>query len=126
MSETSISQNPVLIDGPSTMTSSLDAHDRPPESIKSVYKKYQKLTLEAIQSDPLILDFRRGLNGEQQCSVRKVDNVPQSSISAACSYLGLAEAHKCMELDLHVSVYESETISGEPLIVRTEGNPTHC
>lgn len=94
------------------MTNSLDARDRPPESIKSVYKGYQKVTLEAIQSDPRILDFRRGLNGEQQCGVRKVDSVLQSSISAAYSHLGLVEAHKGIQLSLPVSVYEIEALPG--------------
>lgn len=96
------------------MTNSLDAHDRPPELIKSVYKRYQKLTLEAIQSDPMILDFRRGLSDEQQCSVRKADSIPQSLVSAACSHLGLARASQGMQLSMHVPVYETHTVPGEP------------
>ena len=95
------------------MTNSRDAHDRPPQSIKSVYKRYQKLTLEAIQKDPTILDFRRGLNDEQQCSVQKVDSVQQSFMVAACSHLGLSEAHRDTQFSAHVSVYEIEAVPGE-------------
>ena len=96
------------------MTNSLNPHDRPPQFIKSVYKRYQRLTLEAIQSDPMILDFRQSLSDEQQCSVRKIDNVPQSLINAACSHLGIAEVHKGVQLSMHVPVYETEAVPGEP------------
>ncbi len=104
----------MMTNGPSNiMANSLDAHDRPPESIKSVYKIYQKLSLEAVQSDPTILDFRRGLSDDQQCNVQKVESVPQSLIIAACSHLGLVEAHRGMQFSGHVSVYEIEAVPGE-------------
>ncbi|CAF9903065.1 MAG: hypothetical protein ALECFALPRED_000119 [Alectoria fallacina] len=94
------------------MINSLDARDKPPEFIKSIYKKYQKLTLEVIQSDPMILDFRRASNCASQCRVRKIDSVPQSLILAAYSHLGLAENDKGMQLSLHTSVYETEAVPG--------------
>ena len=37
----------------------LDAHDRPPESIRQAFKKYRKLQLFEIDSDPRILDLQR-------------------------------------------------------------------
>jgi alkylated DNA repair protein alkB family protein 1 len=33
----------------------LDPHERPPDSIRSVYKKYQKIKLEALNNDPDIV-----------------------------------------------------------------------
>ena len=96
------------------MIDSLDAHDRPPGFIKEVYKRYQKLTLEAIQSDPTILDFRRGLTNEQQCKIRKVDSVPSSVIKTACSYLGPTEAHTDAASSVDLPVYETEAVPGEP------------
>lgn len=99
------------------MINNLDAHDRPPESIKGVYKIYQKLTPEAIQSDPTIIDFRRGLTGEQQCKVRSIGSVPLSSIDAACSHLRLAGAHKDAAhaaLSLDVPMYETIAVPGKP------------
>ena len=95
------------------MANSLNAHDRPPASIKSVYKRYQKLSLEAVQSDPTLFDFRRGLSGDQKCNVQKVDSVPQSLIVAACSHLGLAEAHRGMQFSAQVSVYKVKAVPGE-------------
>ena len=94
------------------MTNSLDARERPPESIKELYKRYQKLTLEAIRSDPTILDFRRGLSGEQQCKVRRVSSVPRSSMDAACSHLRHPEARKAVAPNV-VPVYEIEAVPGE-------------
>ena len=96
------------------MINNLDAHDRPPSPIKSVYKRYQKLTLEAIQSDPTLLDFRQGLTNEQQCKIRKVDSVPSSLIKAACSCLGPTEAHTDAASNVDLPVYESEAVPGEP------------
>ena len=92
---------------------SLDAYARPPESIKGVYKKYQKLGIEAIQSDPTILDFRQGLSEEQECGVRKVGCVPLSSISAACSHLKVAESHKGLAPDADVPIYGVAAAPGE-------------
>ena len=96
------------------MNNGLDAYGRPPELIKSVYKRYQKLTPEAVQSDPTILDFHWGLSDKQQCSIPKVASVSRSSIVAACTYLGLAEAHEDMQLSTHASVYETDAVPGEP------------
>ena len=96
------------------MIHSLDAHDKPPEFIKSAYKRYQKLTLEAIQSDPTILDFHLGLSDEQQCRVRQLGSVSQSTTKAACSHLGLAEAYKGVASSVDVPIYETEAVPGEP------------
>ena len=92
----------------------LDARDRPPDSIKRFYKRYQKLTPEAIQSDAAILDFRRGLTEEQQRKVRKIGSVPPSSIDAACSNLASTEAHKDVAHSADVPVYETDALPGEP------------
>ena len=94
--------------------SSLDARDRPPDFIKSFYKRYQKLALEAIQVDSTILDFRLGLSSEQQSEVRKVGSVPLSSVDAAYSRLRCAEAHKCLTSTVDVPIYEIEALPGEP------------
>lgn len=94
------------------MINKFDARDRPPEFIKTVYKRYQKLTFDAIESDPVILDFRRGLSDEQRCGVRKIGSVPQSSIDAASLHLGLVDAPKSMQLSIHVSVYETDVVPG--------------
>lgn len=95
------------------MIDSLNAHDRPPDFIKKVFKRYQKLTLEALESDPTVLDFRRGLTNEQQCKFRKVDSVPSSLLKTACSYVGPTEAHTDAAISVDLPVYETEAVPGE-------------
>ena len=95
--------------------SSLNARDRPPESIKRFYKRYQKLTLEAIQAESTILDFRLGLSSEQQSGVGKIGSVPLSSVDAAYTRLGCAEAHKCLTSSVDVPIYEIKALPGEQL-----------
>ena len=95
--------------------SSLDSRERPPESIKSFYKRYQKLTLEDIQADSTILDFRLSLSNRQLSGVRKIGSVPLSSVDAACSRLRCAEAHKCLTPSVDAPIYEIEALPGEPL-----------
>ena len=95
------------------MINSFDPRDRPPENIKRVYKRYQKLTPEAIQADPTILDFYRGSDG-QLCKVRKVGSVPSSSIDAACSNVRMTEAHKDVASNVDVTVFETEAVPGKP------------
>ena len=96
------------------MINSLDACERSPDSIKRVYKKYQKLTPEAIQTDPTILDLRRGLSNKQQCEVRKVGSVLPCSINSASLWLGLAESLKNVGSSVDVPVFETEAVPGEP------------
>ena len=95
------------------MINSLDARDGPPASIKCIYKRYQKLTLEAVQSDSTVLDFHRGLSDEQQSKVRKIDSVSLSSIDAACAHLRVDAASKDVARSADVPVYETIDIPGE-------------
>ena len=51
----------------------LDAHERPPEALRHVYKRYQSLSrehekdiLSGLDSDQHVLDFARGLTGPQR------------------------------------------------------------
>lgn len=36
----------------------LDAHQKPPEQLKALFKKYQKATKEDLENDPAIIDLR--------------------------------------------------------------------
>lgn len=44
----------------------IDAHEKPPEVLRASFKKHQKLPLAAVESDPNIVDFKRGLLPHQQ------------------------------------------------------------
>ena len=49
----------------------LDAHQRPPDSLRNVYKKYTKRDQNLCIDD--VVDFAGGLNGKQEKSFEKVD-----------------------------------------------------
>lgn len=62
----------------------LDARQKPPESIKASYKLYQKLSLEAISTDPGIIDFSRGLSIEQAQKCKQVSRISYDCVRLAC------------------------------------------
>lgn len=43
-----------------------NAHEKPPETFKSLFKKYQKLSIDAVDRDRDVVDFDRGLLAHQQ------------------------------------------------------------
>lgn len=45
---------------------SLDPHEKPPAVLREVFKRYQKVSYDALHSDPDVLDFQRGLSSSQQ------------------------------------------------------------
>ena len=49
----------------------LDAHERPPASLKEIYKKHRKQTRAELEADGTIADFRRGLSHEQGKDFRR-------------------------------------------------------
>lgn len=48
----------------------MDPYERPPEAIRALYNSYRKMELALLDGDAFVLDFRRGLNSEQQRHVR--------------------------------------------------------
>ncbi|KAF1809757.1 hypothetical protein P152DRAFT_441208 [Eremomyces bilateralis CBS 781.70] len=40
----------------------LDAHAKPPDNVRSLYKRYQRMRPEELKTDPLILDFSKNID----------------------------------------------------------------
>lgn len=91
----------------------LEPHDKPPEALRNVYKKYQKFTPSELQSDPTVLDFQRGLTQEQQKIIERVDEVQSSAIDAACLLLGSDDDLNGSQSNGSVQVYQSKAIPGK-------------
>lgn len=92
----------------------LDARQKPPESIKASYKLYQKLSLEAISTDPGIIDFSRGLSIEQAQKCKQVSKISYDSVRLACHrfrHTGNEEPWPPRE----IAVFEHEDIPGEAM-----------
>lgn len=92
----------------------LDARQKPPESIKASYKFYQKLSPEAISTDPNIIDFSRGLSTEQAKKCTQISKIPYDTIRLAC----LRFNHRRYEEPWpprDKAVFEHEEIPGEAM-----------
>lgn len=66
----------------------LDARQKPPESIKTRYKFYQTLDSVALDRDPDILDFSRGLSLQQQEKCKQVGTMSLDKVRNACIRFG--------------------------------------
>lgn len=96
-----------------------DARRSPPESIRSFYKTYQRISPIALNSDPAILDFNRGIGAEQQDSLRVAGSVSHHCIRDACARFGSHGHDQFAMLKLDVAVNESPDVPGEPSIGST-------
>ncbi len=90
----------------------LDAHERPPVSIKKVYKFYQKISQAALKTDDGILDLSGGLRATFHNRISEVDEISSSSVSAACRYLRDGKELAMDFLGSGVKVYEANNIPG--------------
>lgn len=66
----------------------LDAYKKPPDHLKKIYKFYQSLNPNALQMDPGIIDFQRGLSAEQSKGCKKLDTVLPRTMEVACLPFG--------------------------------------
>ena len=90
----------------------LDPHQKPPETIKAIYKHFQKLSIDAIREDSKLLDFERGLNGEQAERCKEAKTISGQNVKAACLSLQLHQKldwGPCSD----VLVFEHEDAPGE-------------
>ncbi|KAF9636379.1 hypothetical protein BFW01_g7275 [Lasiodiplodia theobromae] len=91
---------------------SLDAHERPPEHIRHVYKKYQKLRGNALNDDPQLLDPRDSNAVDRLHVVRFID---PTDLRSAFQDFAAAESSDSLALpDTPVPVYEHRHMPGRP------------
>lgn len=98
----------------STRPQSLDARQKAPGSIKEIYKYFQKLSLDVIQEDSKLLDFRRGLSNDQIKLCREVGKVLGENVRSACLCSQLHDKH-LLGLFPDVPVFEHQHAPGEPI-----------
>ena len=91
----------------------LNAHQRPPEEIKAVYKIYQKLTSDSLDRDPDILDFSRGLHHGQQDKLRVVRLIDRKPLIASCSFVGGFD----IEIAAKAPVFEHKELPGAKVTI---------
>lgn len=92
----------------------LDPHQRPPESVRNVYKTYQKMKLHDLDSDPGIVDLSSGLSADLSGKVRVVNEVESERLTASFRVFA---GHDCQpqspEETSLIPVYEHEDMPGK-------------
>lgn len=94
----------------------LDPHRRPPFSIKALYKRYQRASFAAIDSDQGILDLRhldREDSGRQSRELRIVDHIRSEILETACASFGSHGIGKFHLQNEDLPCYESQTVPGK-------------
>jgi len=93
----------------------LDPHERPPDHIRNVYKKYQKMKLRDLDKDPDIIDFKRGLSEEQKRHIKVIKEwKPEELTPAFRAFEGIQEPSDSQGslIDSPIVVYEHSDMPG--------------
>ena len=93
---------------------SLDAHERPPAFIKNIYKFYQKLSKDTLNSDVGLVDLSLGLSLGNRNRIKEVDRLSRSRVCAACCQLQFEKTPTRGPSGPNVQVYEARDIPGKP------------
>ncbi|KAF2641183.1 hypothetical protein P280DRAFT_498083 [Massarina eburnea CBS 473.64] len=95
----------------------LDPHQRPPDGIRKVYKKYQKMKLQDLDADPDIVDLSSGMPPNLNSKVRVVKEVDPSQLSASFrAFAGGDIPHHNSPVGERVTVYEHDDMPGLHII----------
>jgi len=100
----------------------LDPYQRPPDSIRNVYKKYQKMSVQDLDSDPGIVRLPPDVSADPTSKLHVVREVDVDSLTASFrSFVGgMAES----EAASRIAVYEHEDMPGTPQRICNEFNST--
>ncbi|OCK86643.1 uncharacterized protein K441DRAFT_691598 [Cenococcum geophilum 1.58] len=93
----------------------LDPHEKPPDHIRNVYKKYQKMKLRDLDKDPDIIDFKRGLLEEQKRHIKVIKEYNPEELTAAFrAFEGIQEPTNSQGglIDPPILVYEHSHMPG--------------
>ena len=93
----------------------LDPHERPPDSIRNVYKKYQKMKAKDIDLDGDIIDLSSDAAASSNPKVRVVKEYTAEDLTAIFnSFAGEEDGGKLQATDLpkSIPVYEHEDMPG--------------
>ena len=92
-----------------------DPHERPPDHIRNVYKKYQKMKLRDLDKDPDIVDFKRGLSEKQKRHIKVIKEYkPEELTPAFRAFEGIQDPTDSQGslIDSLILVYEHSDMPG--------------
>ncbi|KAF1969338.1 oxidoreductase [Bimuria novae-zelandiae CBS 107.79] len=93
----------------------LDPHERPPEHIRDVYKKYQKMKSRDLEKDPALVDLERVIHTDLDAKLRVVDEWDPQRLTATFRRFGGDHDHEDPGATFHTSklpVYEHQDMPG--------------
>ncbi|KAF2624589.1 hypothetical protein BU25DRAFT_493563 [Macroventuria anomochaeta] len=90
----------------------LDPHQRPPDSIKDVYKKYQRMKLQDLDQDPDIVDLPKSLHTSAKDKVRIVEEWSGDDLTAAFRAFSGQDGQTYAALPSRIPVYEHANLPG--------------
>jgi hypothetical protein len=103
-----------------TKMHNLDPHERPPISIRNIYKKYQKMKVKELDRDRDIIDLSSDASASSNNKVHVVKEYAAGDL--AVTFLAFAgEDENLEDLDLPASIpaYEHEDMPGKTVCVVT-------
>lgn len=93
----------------------LDPHQRPPNSIKEVYKRYQKTRPKDLDQDLGIVDLPDSLNTSAKDKVRIVKEWSGHDLTAAFRAFSGQDGQIYADLPIRIPVYEHADMPGRIL-----------
>lgn len=103
-----------------TASHRLDAHQKPPEQLKALFKNYQSASKEEIESDPAIIDFENALTGTSSAKLLRLGVIPTTALLHALDLLSdkaeASDLHNESMLSSHrdASIYQVPALPGQP------------
>ncbi|KAH7397185.1 oxidoreductase [Pyrenochaeta sp. MPI-SDFR-AT-0127] len=91
----------------------LDPHQRPPDGIRNIYKKYQKMKLKELDQDQEIIDLSSDASAQSNSKVHVVKEWKGNDLTASFrSFAGQDEDLQDLNVPESVSAYEHEHMPG--------------
>ncbi|CAE7213111.1 alkylated dna repair protein [Pyrenophora teres f. teres] len=91
----------------------LDPHERPPDGIRNVYKKYQKMGLQQLNQDTEIIDIRDRATASSNSKLHVVKQHEVDQLTATFrAFAGQDVVAQDLDLPSSIPVYEHEDMPG--------------
>jgi hypothetical protein len=96
----------------------LDPHERPPITIRNVYKKYQKMKSKALDQDQDIIDLSSDAAASSNSKVRVIKEYAAQDLTATFrAFAGEDAELEHIRLSSSIPVYEHEDMPGKALLI---------
>jgi alkylated DNA repair protein alkB family protein 1 len=92
----------------------LDPYQRPPDSIRNVYKKYQRMSVKDLDADPCIVQLSPDRAADPSSKLHVVRDVDANRLTV--SFRAFVGHEGGPQVALPVAVYEHEDMPGRMLL----------